>query len=150
MSTKAAKVGVTSLVLAVAFGALLYTSLGESAEYYKHVDEVLASPQQWEGKNLQVHGYARNVARKPGTLEYRFTVENAGKSMTAYYTGIAPDTFKDDAEVVLQGRLDKDGTYHVKENGLLAKCPSKYEPKEGVGNSTPANTPSTDTASGSN
>jgi cytochrome c-type biogenesis protein CcmE len=143
MSTKAAKIGVTSLVLAVAFGALLYTSLGESAEYYKHVDEVLASPQQWEGKNLQVHGYARNVARKPGTLEYRFTVENAGKSMTAYYTGIAPDTFKDDAEVVLQGRLEKDGTYRVKENGLMAKCPSKYEPKEGVGNSTPADTAGT-------
>ena len=63
MSTKAAKVGVTSLVLAIAFGALLYTSLGESAEYYKHVDEVLASPEQWEGKNLQVHGYARDVRR---------------------------------------------------------------------------------------
>jgi cytochrome c-type biogenesis protein CcmE len=140
MSTKAARIGVTSLVLAVAFGALLYTSLGESAEYYKHVDEVLASPQQWEGKNLQVHGYARNVARKPGTLEYRFTVENNGKSMTAFYTGIAPDTFKDDAEVVLQGRLNQNGTYQVKEDGLMAKCPSKYEPKAGVGNSTPADT----------
>jgi cytochrome c-type biogenesis protein CcmE len=143
MSTKAAKIGITGLVLAVAFGALMYTSLGESAEYYKHVDEVLASPQQWEGKNLQVHGYARNVARKPGTLEYRFSVENNGKAMTAYYTGIAPDTFKDDAEVVLQGKLDKDGTYHVKEGGLLAKCPSKYTPKEGVGNSLPANTTGT-------
>jgi cytochrome c-type biogenesis protein CcmE len=149
MSTKAARIGITSLVLAVAFGALLYTSLGESAEYYKHVDEVLASPQEWQGKNLQVHGFAHDVRRKSDTLEYRFTVENNGKAMTAFYTGIAPDTFKDDAEVVLQGRLAQDGTFHVKENGLMAKCPSKYTPKEGVGNSTPADAGQAQT-SGSN
>ena len=44
MSHKAAKLGITGLVLALAFGGLLYTSLGESAEYYKHVDEVVVNP----------------------------------------------------------------------------------------------------------
>ena len=42
MSHKAAKIGLTSLVLVVAFGALLYTTLSEGTEYYKHVDEVMA------------------------------------------------------------------------------------------------------------
>jgi cytochrome c-type biogenesis protein CcmE len=133
MSHKAAKIGLTSLVLALAFGGLLYSTLSEGTEYYKHVDEVMASPQQWQGKNLQVHGYAKDVRQKPGTLEYRFNVENNGKIIQAYYTGIAPDTFKNDAEVVVRGKLASDGTFHVVEDGVMAKCPSKYEPKAGAG-----------------
>lgn len=127
MSHKAAKVGITSVVLAVAFGALLYTSLGESAEYYKHVDEVLASPQDWHGKRLQLHGFARQVMVRRGTLEYRFDVENNGQIIPAQYTGTVPDTFKNDSEVVLKGTLAADGTFHVAEDGVMAKCPSKYE-----------------------
>jgi cytochrome c-type biogenesis protein CcmE len=129
MSHKAAKLGLTSLVLALSFGALLYSTLSEGTEYYKHVDEVLANPQEWHGKRLQVHGFAKDVRQKPGTLEYRFDVENNGKVIRAYYTGIAPDTFKDDAEVVIKGSLQSDGTFHVTEDGIMAKCPSKYEPK---------------------
>jgi len=38
-----------------------------------------------------------------------------------------PDTFKDEAEVVLKGKLGTDG-FHVDPNGVMAKCPSKYDP----------------------
>ena len=133
MSHKAAKIGLTSLVLVLAFGGLLYSTLSEGTEYYKHVDEVLASPGQWQGKNLQVHGFAKDVRQKPGTLEYRFDVENNGKIIRAYYTGIAPDTFKNDSEVVVRGKLAADGTFHVVPDGVMAKCPSKYTPKPGAG-----------------
>ena len=129
MSHKAAKIGVTSLVLVLAFGGLMYSTLSEGTEYYKHVDEVLANPQDWQGKRLQVHGFAKDVRQKPGTLEYRFDVENNGKVIRAYYTGIAPDTFKNDAEVVIKGTLQPDGSFIVNEDGIMAKCPSKYEPK---------------------
>jgi cytochrome c-type biogenesis protein CcmE len=129
MSHKAARIGITGLVLALAFGGLMYSTLSEGTEYYKHVDEVLASPQDWQGKRLQVHGFAKDVRQKPGTLEYRFDVENNGKVIRAYYTGIAPDTFKNDAEVVIKGALQADGTFLVNEDGIMAKCPSKYEPR---------------------
>ena len=132
MSHKAAKIGLTSLVLALAFGGLLYSTLSEGTEYYKHVDEVLANPQDWQGKRLQVHGFAQDVRQKPGTLEYRFDVENNGKVIRAYYTGIAPDTFKNDAEVVIKGKLQPDGTFIVNDDGIMAKCPSKYEPRATV------------------
>ncbi len=132
MSHKAAKIGLTSVVLVLAFGGLLYSTLSEGTEYYKHVDEVMASPQQWEGKKLQVHGYAKDVRQKRGTLEYRFNVENNGKVIQAYYTGIAPDTFKNDSEVVVRGTLLPDGTFHVVPDGVMAKCPSKYTPKPGA------------------
>ena len=129
MSHKAAKIGVTSLVLVLAFGGLMYSTLSEGTEYYKHVDEVLANPQDWQGKRLQVHGFAKDVRQKPGTLEYRFDVHSNGHVVRAFYTGIVPDTFQDDAEVVMKGRLQADGTFHVEEDGIMAKCPSKSEPQ---------------------
>ena len=132
MSHKVAKIGLTSLVLMLAFGGLLYSTLSEGTAYYKHVDEVLSNPQEWQGKRLQVHGFAKDVRQKPGTLEYRFDVENNGKVIRAYYTGIAPDTFKNDAEVVIKGTLQPDGTFIVNDDGIMAKCPSKYEPREAL------------------
>ncbi|PYR73913.1 MAG: hypothetical protein DMF87_24215 [Acidobacteria bacterium] len=67
-------------------------------------------------------------ARKRDSLEYRFDVQSNGKVVRAYYTGIVPDTFKADSEVVLKGRLETDGTFHVVKDGVMAKCPSKYDP----------------------
>lgn len=129
MSHKAAKIGLTSLVLALAFGGLLYSTLGESAQYYKHVDEVMVQPDAWYGKPLQVHGFAKNIARKRDSLEYRFEMHNNGHVVHASYTGITPDTFKNDSEVVLQGTLSADG-FHA--TSMTAKCPSKYEPQAGA------------------
>lgn len=127
MSTKAARIGVTTLVLATAFGVLLYTTMGESMQYYKYVDEVMVEPQAWHGKRLQIHGHVVPGSRlvKPKTLEYTFQMRRNGQTITAYYTGVVPDTFKDDAEVVLTGELKGDNTFHATE--MTAKCPSKYE-----------------------
>jgi cytochrome c-type biogenesis protein CcmE len=128
MKHKAGKVVLTSLVLAVAFGGLVYSTMDSSTEYYKHVDEVMTQPDQWYGKRLQLHGFAKEVTRKPSSLEYRFQVESNGQVVTATYKGVVPDTFKDDAEVVLKGTLTADG-FTVAPNGVMAKCPSKYEPQ---------------------
>ena len=131
MSQKAAKIGLTCVVLALAFGGLLYSTLSEGTEYYKHVDEVTANPSAWYGKNLQLHGFVKGEpGRKRDSLEYRFDVQNKGKVVRAYYTGIVPDTFKGEAEVVLRGKLSADG-FHTDPNGVIAKCPSKYEAAAG-------------------
>jgi cytochrome c-type biogenesis protein CcmE len=138
MSTqKAAKLGITVLVVGLAFGGLLYASLSDSAEYYKHVDEVMASPAQWHGKKLQLHGYAHEIGRKRDSLDYQFYVsadqnkpaEGDRNVVRAYYSGVVPDTFKEDAEVVVKGTLQPDGTFQVQPDGVIAKCPSKYDAK---------------------
>jgi len=132
MSHKAAKIGVTSIVLVAAFGMLLYSTLGESMQYYKYVDEVMAQPAAWEGKKLQVHGTVvpGSRKRKRDSLEYVFDLQRNGKVIHAYYSGIVPDTFKDDAEVVLTGRLTPNGFMAT---DMTAKCPSKYEAAPRVG-----------------
>ncbi len=126
MSHKAARLGITSLVLVLAFGGLLYSTMGESLEYYKKVDEVMVNPAEWRGKALQIHGYAKGVSRKADSLDWRFNIESNGKVIRAYYTGVTPDTFKEDSEVVVKGRLAADNTFNATE--IIAKCPSKYNP----------------------
>ena len=135
MNSKAAKIGLTSVVLATAFGVLLYSSLGESLQYYKYVDEVMAEPAAWHGKNLQVHGNVvpDSIGRKDNSLEWRFDIQRNGKVLRAYYNGIVPDTFKADSEVVLTGVLTKEGFVA---NDMTAKCPSKYEAAPGPAGSS--------------
>jgi cytochrome c-type biogenesis protein CcmE len=128
MKPKTIRILATVTVLVAALGGLMYTSLAEGTEYYKHVEEVMDNPSAWQGKKLQLHGnvVAKSIMQKPNTLEYAFQVESQGKVVNARYTGIVPDTFKDGSEVVIKGRLDGD-RFLVSANGVMAKCPSKYE-----------------------
>ena len=131
MTHRNIKIGVTVVVLTLAFSGLLWSTLREGTEYYKHVDEVMTSPEQWEGKNMQLHGFvvAKSIMVNPRTLEYRFKVQNNGHAVNATYTGLVPDTFKGGAEVVLKGRLGPHGFDVNPNDGVMAKCPSKYEAK---------------------
>ena len=132
MKHKAVKVGLTTLVLTAAFAGLLYTTLDSSTEYYKLVDEVMVNPQPWYGKKLQLHGFVvpDSIERTRSGLDWRFKVQSNGQIVNATYRGVVPDTFKNDAEVVLKGTLSTEG-FAVEPNGVMAKCPSKYEPKTG-------------------
>jgi cytochrome c-type biogenesis protein CcmE len=129
MKPKAIKIAATAGVLTLALLGLMYTTLSEGTEYYKHVDEVMVNPDAWQGKRLQLHGFVveKSIMRRPDTLDYRFQVQSNGKVVPAVYTGVVPDTFKDGSEVVLKGKLGPDG-FAVEPNGVMAKCPSKYDP----------------------
>jgi cytochrome c-type biogenesis protein CcmE len=144
MSPKFAKIGLSIVVLGAAFGGLFYSSLAEGTSYYKHVEEVMTSPAEWEGKRLKLHGFVvkDSIRRKRETLDYRFVVHSKGHRVEASYSGVVPDTFKDDAEVVLSGRLGPHG-FEVEPNGVMAKCPSKYDaspdaPVKAPGHAKPA------------
>ena len=133
MSPKTVRIAITSVAIVLALGGLMYTTLSEGTEYYKHVDEVMANPDAWHGKKLQLHGFVvdKSIERKRTSLEYRFRVHSNGQVVQAHYTGVVPDTFKDGSEVVLRGQLGPEG-FDVAPNGVMAKCPSKYEPQKGV------------------
>ncbi len=128
MSKKAIRAGDFWGVLLSALTMLLYTTVSSGAQSYKHVDEVMTSPADWYGKNMQLHGFVvdKSIEQRPNTLDYRFKLRSGDYQVVATYTGIVPDTFKDGAEVVLTGRLGPQG-FQVDPNGVTAKCPSKYE-----------------------
>ena len=136
MTHRYLKIGATAVALVAAFVALLWTTLRDDTEYFKNIDEVMVERPAWEGKPLQLHGYVvpGSILRRPGSLDYRFKVQNnpprssgSGPVVEVSYTGIVPDTFKAGADVVLKGRLAADG-FHTAPDGVVAKCPSKYEP----------------------
>ena len=128
MNSKTVKILATVIVMVGALGGLMYTSLAEGTEYYKHVDEVMVDPAPWHGKKLQLHGFVveKSIKRRPNTLDYIFQVHSKGHVVNASYTGIVPDTFKDNSEVVIKGHLGPAG-FVVEPGGVMAKCPSKYE-----------------------
>lgn len=117
------RVGVSAVVLVGSVCLLFYLTLKSDVEFYKHVDEVMVSPDQWYGKPLQLHGFAADIEQRRDTLQYRFQIKNGEYAVAATYTGVVPDTFKDGTEVVLTGTLAPDG-FHAK--SMTAKCPSRY------------------------
>ncbi|PYQ84508.1 MAG: hypothetical protein DMG02_11780 [Acidobacteria bacterium] len=136
MTQRYIKIGATVLVLGLAFAGLFWSTLRDGTEYYKNLDEVMTNQSEWHGKQLQLHGYVvpESIYRsRNNSLEYRFKVQNnparatePGSVISVSYTGIVPDTFKGEAEVVLKGELTTEG-FKVSPNGVMAKCPSKYE-----------------------
>lgn len=127
------KIVASVVVVTGAVAFLLSRSLKEGAESYKHVDEVMANVTSMHGKRLQVHGHVvdGSIEQKKGTLEYRFQIESreprAHAVISASYTGLVPDTFKSGAEVVARGMLGENERLDVIPDGIMAKCPSKYE-----------------------
>jgi cytochrome c-type biogenesis protein CcmE len=123
--------GVVTLGLLIGGIAYLFaSSAGEAFEYYKHVDEVLAQPTQWNGKHLQMHGFVvpgsimKRMDKEHGQIEYKFQAVNCGSTVDVRYSGTVPDTFKDRAEVVVKGRFMGD---RFAADEISAKCPSKYQ-----------------------
>ena len=107
------------LVLGGAFSGMLWSTLREGTEYFKNVDEVIADQQAWEGKRVQLHGYV-----VPGTWvqrpqHARLQVQGAEQSGARHDARRRrrsvvhrplPDTFKDEAEVVLKGQFGPTGS----------------------------------------
>jgi len=147
------KIVASVVVVAGAVAFLLSRSLKEGAESYKHVDEVMANVTSMHGKRLQVHGHVvdGSIEQKKGTLEYRFKIESREPRphavISANYTGLVPDTFKSGAEVVARGMLGDNERLDVIPDGIMAKCPSKYEAAKpgspGAAQAKPAMDPST-------
>ncbi len=124
------KIVITVLVATTAVSGLLWASLGEGAEYYKHVDEARAAQDRLLGKRVRIHGNVvpGTIVHQAGTLDYRFTLESKAPrdhaTMDVSFHGIVPDLFKEGAEVIAAGVL---GNGALRSDRIETKCPSKYE-----------------------
>jgi cytochrome c-type biogenesis protein CcmE len=77
-----------------------------------------------------------SIVRQAGGRDVRFRVTDGAQEYAVVYRGIAPDTFTDGVDVVVEGRLGQDGTFRA--TTLLAKCASRYEnAPEGYSNQAP-------------
>jgi cytochrome c-type biogenesis protein CcmE len=118
--------------MAAIIGALVWLSVGgitQTATYYKTIKELNAMGDQGKDKRLRVGGdIAPNSISHEGRV-VKFTLVQEDTRLPVVYDGIdpLPDTFKDGAQALADGRLQNDGTFHA--NKIQAKCASKYEQK---------------------
>jgi cytochrome c-type biogenesis protein CcmE len=117
------------LVLASA-GYLMASSISETGMYYVTPTElttkIAADPTlHGVGIKLGARVVPGSIKRAPGGREYAFVVTDGAREIPVQYRGIAPDTFTDGVDVVVEGRMGQDGTFRA--TTLLAKCASRYE-----------------------
>jgi len=71
------------------------------------------------------HVVPGSVTRDLAARTLRFQVTDGSARYAVLYRGLPPDTFTDSVEVVVEGRLQKDGIIYA--TNVLAKCGSRYE-----------------------
>lgn len=119
-----------AVLIVGAVGYLMATGVKQTGQYFLTPSELsqklAADPTFYDvgmrvGARVVPGSVTRDVAQR--TLAFRVTDGSA--SYPVVYRGIAPDTFNDSVEVVVEGRIQHDGVIHATD--VLAKCGSRYE-----------------------
>lgn len=122
-------------LMALVIGTLAWLAIGginETKTYYKTVSEVQQmGPQAMAVKRLRVAGDVEPGSIERHGKEVAFVLTWEKNKMKVVYEGNdpLPDTFRDRAQAVADGKLSADGVFHA--NRIQAKCASKYEAKPG-------------------
>jgi cytochrome c-type biogenesis protein CcmE len=142
------------LIILAAIIFLIVSSTQYSAEYFMTVDELRSKGASLVGKNLRLSGavVGSTIQYDPQTMNLTFEIaqvpgDNAAIEMggglaevlhaavidpararlTIVYNGPKPDLLRDEAQAIVTGHLAEDGNFYVDDNGLLLKCPTKYQ-----------------------
>jgi cytochrome c-type biogenesis protein CcmE len=111
-------------------GYLMASGLKQTGQYFLTPSELsqklAADPTFYDvGMRLGARVVPGSVDRDVARQTISFRVTDGSATYPVVYRGIAPDTFNDSVEVVVEGRLQKDGIIHATD--VLAKCGSRYE-----------------------
>jgi cytochrome c-type biogenesis protein CcmE len=128
------KYGKFAALIVVILGTLLWLAtagVGETKSYYKTIAEVRQMGADSGKKKLRVAGDIEkdSIQRKAGEVSFVLIGEN--QKLNVIYTGTEPlpDTFRDGAQALAEGKMGPDGAFHAAK--IQAKCASKYAPKPG-------------------
>jgi len=124
-------VGLVGVAAVVSY--LIWTGVSQTMVYYLTPVELLARVEvdpTFHDVGVKVSGTVvpGTYERVEGELLHTFMVRDlADESVTfpVEFRDALPDTFTEDVEVVLEGRLRADGVFEA--NTLLTKCGSRYE-----------------------
>jgi cytochrome c-type biogenesis protein CcmE len=128
--------GKFALLVVAIIGTLVWLAVGginESKTYYKEIAELQKMGDQAQGKRIRVGGDVAAGSILRSGKEVRFTLVQGDRKLDVVYAGSEPlpDTFKDGAQALADGRLNREGVFEA--NKIQAKCASKYQAKPGGG-----------------
>ncbi|HET7790430.1 MAG TPA: cytochrome c maturation protein CcmE [Gemmatimonadales bacterium] len=124
------KFAVGAIVIVGAVGYLMATGIKQTGQFFLTPTElsqkVATDPSFYNvGMKVGAHVVRGSVSRDMATQTLSFQVSDGGATYPVVFHGLPPDTFTDSVEVVVEGRLQKDGVIHATD--VLAKCGSRYE-----------------------
>ena len=122
-----AKFGVGIGIILVTLSALAWMGARESKTYYHTVAELSSLDAAALRQRIRVGGdvEAGSIQRLPGRIDFILKAE--GQVLPVSYVGSdpLPDTFRDGAQCLIEGRVMPDGRFVAEQ--VQAKCASKYE-----------------------
>ena len=135
------KFGLITVIIVAALGWLAMDGITEAATYYVTLEELHAMDDASAKRSIRVGGDVepRSIVRKAEIVEFTIVQQEEGsdeiRKLDVVYTGSdpLPDTFRDNAQALCDGKLRADGVFEARK--IQAKCASKYEAKPGEGSS---------------
>jgi cytochrome c-type biogenesis protein CcmE len=129
-SNKILKFGSAIVVIVLALAYLAYTGVQESKSYYVTIKELRAMGDGAYSKRLRVAGNVQPGSIKRSGTNVNFTLIENDQVLNVVYNGTEPppDTFKDNAQALAEGKFGHDGVFYAKQ--IQAKCASKYAPQQ--------------------
>jgi|SRR5581483_1246371 len=126
-TNKYMKFGGATFIILISLGYLAYTGVQESKSYYVTIKELRSMDGSVYSKRLRVAGNVVPGSIKRQGTRVEFSLNEEGRTLPVVYTGTEPppDTFKDDAQALAEGKFGHDGIFHAQQ--LQAKCASKYQ-----------------------
>jgi cytochrome c-type biogenesis protein CcmE len=119
-------------VIVASVGLLIAQGVKETGVYFLTPTELAAKtsadPTFYEtGLKMGAKVVPGSIRRDADNRRIDFEVSDGVRSYPVTYRGLVPDTFTDanDIEVIVEGRLGRDGVFRATE--VLAKCGSRYE-----------------------
>ena len=125
-----ARFGAVIVIIIVALGYLAYTGVQDSKSYYVTIKELNVMGNGAYSKRLRVAGNVQPGSIKRQGTHLEFLLMEQDRTLPVVYSGseAPPDTFKDNAQALAEGKFGRDGVFHA--TNIQAKCASKYAPKQ--------------------
>lgn len=126
--------GKFAALIVVIVGTLVWLAVGginQTKTYYKTIGELREMGNGALGKRLRVAGDVESGSIVRAGREVAFTLHQENVRLKVVYDGAEPlpDTFRDGAQALADGRMGTDGVFRASK--IQAKCASKYEAKPG-------------------
>ena len=120
------KLIVAVVILTLAVGYLVFSSVQSSSAYYMTIGELNAAGPDVRDKKVRVVGTldGDSVQWDARQIQLDFVIGDSSGNLPVTYRGAQPDMFRAGAETIVEGKF-VDGTLEA--TGLFLKCPSKYE-----------------------
>jgi cytochrome c-type biogenesis protein CcmE len=143
---------VGGLLIVAAIVYLIISSTQANAQYFLTIEELQNRKAEMAAKDVRISGavIGDSIQYDSQSLTLRFSVANipgdnnvidargglaavlksavedkSQARMNVVYKGVRPDLLKNEAQAIMTGKLEADGSFTATE--LLLKCPTKYE-----------------------